>query len=801
MAKEKKPSIYVDRGTIGSSDELDEYGVWVKSEPQELSFDGSETQDSFPEFSNDISSIDDEDFAIPEAAETASNFTDFTDDDFAMPDIELETDGEDDDIFSFDDFADQPGQEDVSEKSDSIDFEPAEADDDGFPVISMDDFIDPAASAGLEDNTPEDDTIEFNIDEEAASHEIDDKIPVEDFIGFSEPESEESSSEDFSLDDISDEEPEAEEISLDDFSDEEPETDEISFDDISDEEPETGEISLDDISDEEPEAGEISLDDFSDEEPEVEEISLESLELKSEPGDELPVSPPIKQTAAIGAASLDLSTQLLQKIAEELSSIRTELSGLKMEFSGLKTAPIPVETEKKAHSEEDEDEKISLTGAELINIMNTADFTEETGTDAIADLSDDMDSDSLNIIDDAVVDLEVETVAEYPSLEEDSDEDSDEGSIEVNFADEEVFDFHDNDSEEFNEIRENGVLPITSAPAPEDSAYLAEDPMAELSDNAGADSFMDDQDESFSVDDLDTQDFSMDLPSDSDAALDMSIDISENKPAETADEPIDLSDAVIDEPDFSMDIQDNPLEEPSLEDISINLDLSELGSEESISEELSSEEMDTVELDDEEFEIPKIDEEETELDENLEFSFAGEDFTEVEETESQGFAELESGGFLTDEEESAVSIEDLDVLDVEDTSGELEELPLDDFSSEEFPAEEFPALEPITEEVIAIDDDILELEADAEEDVLEELIEEDFPVPELPAKESASKPAPPPVMAETGDIPSHLKKEIKAVLSYMDNLLEALPENKIEEFAKSEYYETYKKLFKDLGLV
>jgi hypothetical protein len=37
MASEKKPSIYYDRGTIGSSDELDDYGVWVKGEPQDLS--------------------------------------------------------------------------------------------------------------------------------------------------------------------------------------------------------------------------------------------------------------------------------------------------------------------------------------------------------------------------------------------------------------------------------------------------------------------------------------------------------------------------------------------------------------------------------------------------------------------------------------------------------------------------------------------------------------------------------------------------------------------------------------------
>jgi hypothetical protein len=37
MANEKEPSIYYDRSTIGSSGELDEYGVWVKSEPRDLS--------------------------------------------------------------------------------------------------------------------------------------------------------------------------------------------------------------------------------------------------------------------------------------------------------------------------------------------------------------------------------------------------------------------------------------------------------------------------------------------------------------------------------------------------------------------------------------------------------------------------------------------------------------------------------------------------------------------------------------------------------------------------------------------
>jgi hypothetical protein len=49
-------------------------------------------------------------------------------------------------------------------------------------------------------------------------------------------------------------------------------------------------------------------------------------------------------------------------------------------------------------------------------------------------------------------------------------------------------------------------------------------------------------------------------------------------------------------------------------------------------------------------------------------------------------------------------------------------------------------------------------------------------------------------------IPEGMKEEIKSVLSYMDQLLESLPEEKITEFAQSEQFETYKKLFKELGL-
>ena len=47
---------------------------------------------------------------------------------------------------------------------------------------------------------------------------------------------------------------------------------------------------------------------------------------------------------------------------------------------------------------------------------------------------------------------------------------------------------------------------------------------------------------------------------------------------------------------------------------------------------------------------------------------------------------------------------------------------------------------------------------------------------------------------------SDLKRDIKSVLLYMDQLLENLPEDKIMEFAQSDEFATYKKLFNELGL-
>ncbi|HPN03359.1 MAG TPA: hypothetical protein PLH76_05015, partial [Rectinema sp.] len=42
--------------------------------------------------------------------------------------------------------------------------------------------------------------------------------------------------------------------------------------------------------------------------------------------------------------------------------------------------------------------------------------------------------------------------------------------------------------------------------------------------------------------------------------------------------------------------------------------------------------------------------------------------------------------------------------------------------------------------------------------------------------------------------------EVKKLLLYLDRLMESLPEEKIEEFANSEYFNLYRHIFEELGL-
>ena len=56
------------------------------------------------------------------------------------------------------------------------------------------------------------------------------------------------------------------------------------------------------------------------------------------------------------------------------------------------------------------------------------------------------------------------------------------------------------------------------------------------------------------------------------------------------------------------------------------------------------------------------------------------------------------------------------------------------------------------------------------------------------------------IKSQVDTLPPSLSEDLKKILKYLDSLLEELPEEKIREFAYSEYYDIYNKLFDELGI-
>lgn len=146
--------------------------------------------------------------------------------------------------------------------------------------------------------------------------------------------------------------------------------------------------------------------------------------------------------------------------------------------------------------------------------------------------------------------------------------------------------------------------------------------------------------------------------------------------------------------------------------------------------------------------------------------------------------------YISEDSNSTVSVDD-ELGDLDLPSPELDEN--FEVESEAEPEVEDSLEEPLTEET-AIDEPVMD-------ELAEETIEEE-PAFETAAAEPTivEEPAVDVQVTSNEEIPGDLKSEIKSVLSYMDQLLENLPEDKISEFAQSEHFVTYKKLFQELGL-
>lgn len=274
-----------------------------------------------------------------------------------------------------------------------------------------------------------------------------------------------------------------------------------------------------------------------------------------------------------------------------------------------------------------------------------------------------------------------------------------------------------------------------------------------------------------------------------------------------------IEDTVIpdEEPDsgLSMDINEEILEEPNLDDIETNADIPE------------------------EIEIPKVDDiaetqdEEPTLDDILVES-SSTDFMDsvTDSTNMQPDIEItEPVEPELAEEEAAITKEEADDITSEysaDTAENTEpvldedaalELPEESSSDAENTAEESTddifnetAIEDAQHTQDAMINDIMN-EAPSVDNALSEenvdYLSKDNTVlsdDEAAVAESEPEPSAETEQTDTSDLPSDIKEDVKSVLLYMDQLLENLPEDKIMEFAKSEQFTTYKKLFNELGL-
>ena len=261
---------------------------------------------------------------------------------------------------------------------------------------------------------------------------------------------------------------------------------------------------------------------------------------------------------------------------------------------------------------------------------------------------------------------------------------------------------------------------------------------------------------------------------------------------EEAESPAEAQEEIMELGSLDLDAEEAPVEELSLEDTDLSLEELEpseveeqsieidIGGkfpeeEPSLAEVLPAEDLETLEAEPEEMEDLSL--EDTGIEEELVLE------------ELDGLEEIEAPEELSLEEiPEAEEAEGAEELSLEEPAEAMELEELEELSLEEIPeAEEAESAE---EDTLSLDD--LEkgvAPADTTEDL--ELAPEELSIPEFEAE--GSQPA-------SEEMAEDLKSEMKSILSYLDLLLEDLPETKIKEFAQSEYFVRYQRLLKELGL-
>jgi hypothetical protein len=584
---------------------------------------------------------------------------------------------------------------------------------------------------------------------------------------------------------------------------EDPDQDDLSFPDLE---------NFSDFSVDETTSGDVSFEDLNDstgvDVPGFDDLEAVRMDMQSPS----PEQTPPKSTAPRGPA--DLSTQLLMKIAEELSSIKSELSSLKGELSVIHgERPDRGETEGAGFFDEEDDDKIALTGDELNNIIHTADFTEETGADAGENLNDDyipLDEPG------ETVDVSPGTAAESSGIIPPEEPVPAGASETEDFPGEILYDGLGRPLK-CASAESSGVIP-PEEPVPAGASETEDFPGEILYDGLGRPLTRASAETEEAVLELRDTDVLKTLRASGVAPMTPPPeDTSYLEDDPLAGEQIDLSDAIIDEPDLSAGIKETPLEEPPPDTLSL-IDLEDMN--DADMPKVNDELFEDVSFDDIVNGDKAADSPETAV---VESEAAGSEFIDISfdepfitGAEDETPLEISDVSFEMLNEDVELPIQE-NVQDNVITDDSFESISLDDDGEEPAAAEAAeidedleqalpdgmkikPDLPPLDLPAEKIDESFYDLElddknfdgpgavdtADAGDLALD--TPEDFSI-EIPAQPDSGM-----------EIPSTIKIELKNVLAYLDKLLESLPEEKIEEFAKSEYFDTYKKLFEELGI-
>lgn len=560
----------------------------------------------------------------------------------------------------------------------------------------------------------------------------------------------------------------------------------------------------------------------------------------------------------------------IKLLTEEIAELRREFSALKTEFEALKNKASAINQSPVSETSDgsggffddgaDDDNTIALSGDELTNILNTADFTEEHTEDHI---SEDFDEDET--VNELESPSQLPEEIEIPKNGDDADENkSEEISVnqDLNFQQETEETFVDGVTEQdfeepFVPPFEEEELPSTDDELrevmeeayPDKEGVVSEDitePLdfedqeseelddmfqtpqwnTEVAEEDGTLSSFFNEDNGFmvseepvfqeTVEEKTEEDFTVPTPVTELAEESVLEAVQEDTQKPVEEDVLEAEEAEPVEDIFQTD-QWSTLEETIPEVEAITEDSIETVTEEPVAEEIVEEDTEedfVIPVQSSEFadepasrEMQEYDEEVISSEENTVSKSDEEVGAAEEKTEESLFEEPHEDAREPSEEEltgivEAEPVETISSADqwtAEVSSGtETEASAENEEVDRSFVIEETPDI--ITEEET---EHLQELEEEPVEPVLAESYGFETPdVKEDVLSESESVPQSEEVAVENqiSEIPQDLKQDIKSVLVYMDQLLDSLPEEKIAEFARSEHFELYKKLFNELGL-